>query len=225
MMYLRPGCDSGQIHEGGDSQPIMTCTKCQYKSCWTHHMPWHSGQTCDEYEVERKERVAQEVASMQILDETTKICPNTKCGLHVVKISDCDHMTCKSLNLLQILLLIFQGHKCKFEFCWICLAPYRQIRQRGNSFHAAGCKYYSSNLPNAPTNIGIAIEAPFNHAYPAPPQPTVNTSTTATLNVAHDFGVLPAIEAHLNATFEVHPPPTANPISTTTAPRFPTTGP
>jgi IBR domain, a half RING-finger domain len=189
-------------------------------------MPWHSGQTCDEYEVERKERVAQEVASMQILDETTKICPNTKCGLHVVKISDCDHMTCKSLNLLQILLLIFQGHKCKFEFCWICLAPYRQIRQRGNSFHAAGCKYYSSNLPNAPTNIGIAIEAPFNHAYPAPPQPTVNTSTAATLNVAHDFGVLPAIEAHLNATFEVHPPPPpANPISTTTAPKFPTTGP
>jgi hypothetical protein len=38
-------------------------------------MPWHSSQTCDEYEVERKERVAQEAASMQILDETTKICP------------------------------------------------------------------------------------------------------------------------------------------------------
>jgi hypothetical protein len=228
MVCLGPGCNSGQIHEGGDAQPIMTCTACQFQSCWTHQMPWHSGQTCDEYEVERKERVAQEAASMQILDETIKVCPNTKCGLHVVKISDGYHMTCKPLILLQIILLIFQGDKCKFEFCWTCLAPYRPIRQRGNRFHAAGCKYYSSNLPNADPDIGIALEAPFRHAYPAPPSPTVNAFTAATLNVSHNFEALTVIEAIPSSpAYPVHPPlPTANPsISATAEPRFPTTGP
>jgi IBR domain, a half RING-finger domain len=99
MMCLGPDCNSGQIHEGGDAQPIMTCTACKFKSCWTHQMPWHSGQTCDEYEAERQERFVQEAASKKFLDEKTKICPNIKCGLHVEKISGCDHMTCQFSNL------------------------------------------------------------------------------------------------------------------------------
>jgi hypothetical protein len=183
-------------------------------------MPCHSGQTCDEYEVERKERVAQEAASIQILDETTKICPNTKCGLHIMNISDNYHMTCQFLNLLQILWLIFQGRTCKFEFCWICLAPYKPIRQRGNSFHTAGCKYYKSSLRNTPPSFGIANEAPFNQAYPVFPPLRVNPSTATTPNPPHSLGVPTAIEALIDTTYPVHPPPsTADPsISATTAP-------
>jgi hypothetical protein len=77
MICIGPGCNSGQIHkggdtqpirpwasvqfgtnsrgrrrsahydmrsmelrtnEGGDTQPIMTCTACTFKMCWTHHL-------------------------------------------------------------------------------------------------------------------------------------------------------------------------------------------
>ncbi|TVY39652.1 Uncharacterized protein LSUB1_G004501 [Lachnellula subtilissima] len=95
---LNVGCDSGQIHGGGDDQPIMTCTACQFKTCFTHNIAWHSGMTCSEYDevlAKDKERTEQEAASEKFLTEKTKICPNPECGLHCIKASGCDHMTCK----------------------------------------------------------------------------------------------------------------------------------
>jgi hypothetical protein len=94
-MCLGPGCDSGQIHETGDDQPIMTCTTCHFKTCFTHKMPWHSGQTCADYDAERKERMEQEAASEQLISDTTKKCPNPQCGHGIEKSGGCDHMTCK----------------------------------------------------------------------------------------------------------------------------------
>jgi hypothetical protein len=94
-MCLGPGCDSGQIHETGDAQPIMTCTICHFKTCFTHKMPWHQGQTCAEYDFLRKERMEQEAASENLIAKTTKKCPNPKCGHGIEKKGGCDHMTCK----------------------------------------------------------------------------------------------------------------------------------
>lgn len=94
---LNMGCDSGQIHGGGDDQPIMTCTACQFKTCFTHKIAWHSGMTCSEYDevLAKEERMEQEAASQKFLTKKTKICPNPECGLHCIKASGCDHMTCK----------------------------------------------------------------------------------------------------------------------------------
>ena len=35
---------------------------------------------------------------------------------------------------------------CGYEFCWICLADYDQIRKKDNSFHDRKCKFHSDNL-------------------------------------------------------------------------------
>src|ERR1700712_1355798 len=94
-MCLGPSCELGQIHEGGDDQLIMTCTICRFKTCFTHKMPWHSEQTCNQYDEERKERMEQEAASAKLIAETAKICPNPACGHGITKIEGCDHMTCK----------------------------------------------------------------------------------------------------------------------------------
>jgi hypothetical protein len=94
-MCLGPGCDSGQIHETGNAQPIMTCTVCQFKTCFIHKMPWHQGQTCAEYDFLRQERMQQEAASEKLIAQTTKKCPNPNCGHGIEKEGGCDHMTCK----------------------------------------------------------------------------------------------------------------------------------
>ncbi|EPE29696.1 RING/U-box [Glarea lozoyensis ATCC 20868] len=127
IMCLGPNCDSGQLHEGGENEPIMECNSCHFKTCFVHKLPWHSGQTCEEYDLDRKEKLDQEAATNELLQRETKTCPNKSCGLHVMKISGCDHMTC---------------HRCRFEFCWLCLAPYQAIRAHGNHYHEKNCRYY-----------------------------------------------------------------------------------
>ncbi|TVY20580.1 Uncharacterized protein LARI1_G002539 [Lachnellula arida] len=131
---LNAGCDSGQIHGGGDDQPIMTCTECQFKTCFTHKTAWHSDMTCSEYDevlAKDKERTEQEAASQKFLAEETKICPNPECGLHCTKVSGCDHMTC---------------HFCHFEFCWNCLASFTRIRADGNTAHTNDCRWHPDQL-------------------------------------------------------------------------------
>jgi hypothetical protein len=93
---LGPSCGSGQIHAGGDDELIMTCTTCRFKTCYVHKVPWHANMTCAEYD-EQQQRVkcSQDEASEQLLAETTKVCPNSNCGIHVEKIAGCDHITCK----------------------------------------------------------------------------------------------------------------------------------
>jgi len=43
-------CDSGQIHESGEEQPIVTCISCTFKSCFRHKTRWHATMTCEEYD-------------------------------------------------------------------------------------------------------------------------------------------------------------------------------
>ncbi|TVY86719.1 putative E3 ubiquitin-protein ligase [Lachnellula willkommii] len=118
---LNAGCDSGQIHGGGDEQPIMTCTECQFKTCFTHKTAWHSDMTCSEYDevlAKDKERTKQEAASQKFLAEETKICPNPECGLHCTKVSGCDHMT----------------------------SSFTRIRADGNTAHSNDCRWHPNQL-------------------------------------------------------------------------------
>ncbi|KAI9048310.1 hypothetical protein LZ554_008104 [Drepanopeziza brunnea f. sp. 'monogermtubi'] len=43
-------CASGQIHEGGSTQPIVRCSNCGFRSCFRHGVPWHDRLTCEEYD-------------------------------------------------------------------------------------------------------------------------------------------------------------------------------
>lgn len=100
---LRAGCDSGQIHEGGEESPIVTCRKCGEKMCYVHGVRWHEGQTCAAFqaEKEREEREAAAVAAagmratLEHLRTKTKACPGRSCGVRIEKNGGCDHMICK----------------------------------------------------------------------------------------------------------------------------------
>jgi hypothetical protein len=103
-------CDSGQLHDGGNDQPIMTCNSCGAKTCFTHKLPWHTGLTCTEFDEQQRQRLEQEVASVQFMQENNlKQCPNPKCGSRLDKIDGCDHITCR-----LIVLIIFLS-----TFCYI----------------------------------------------------------------------------------------------------------
>ncbi|KAF4634338.1 hypothetical protein G7Y89_g3772 [Cudoniella acicularis] len=90
---LNPACEDGQIHGGGEEQPIVMCTSCGFKTCFVHKVPWRAGKTCAEYNEKRRERIEQERESASYLEKETKVCPNPECGLHCVKVDGCDHMT------------------------------------------------------------------------------------------------------------------------------------
>lgn len=95
-MCLGPGCDSGQVHACGNRQPIMTCNVCYFKTCFTHQMPWHEDMTCTEYDKARKRQNEENESSLAVLRKVGLTCPS--CSLPGIKVSGCDHMTCKSYS-------------------------------------------------------------------------------------------------------------------------------
>ena len=46
---MNPMCGNGQLHDGGDDIPIVRCQACRHRSCFTHRVPWHEGETCEAY--------------------------------------------------------------------------------------------------------------------------------------------------------------------------------
>ena len=42
------GCGAGQIHDGQDREPIVTCVHCRQSFCFIHRRKWHRGLTCDQ---------------------------------------------------------------------------------------------------------------------------------------------------------------------------------
>ena len=48
-----PCCEAGQVHEGGEAQPIVKCDNCGFRSCFRHQEPWHEGMTCEKYDAIR----------------------------------------------------------------------------------------------------------------------------------------------------------------------------
>ncbi|KAF4955119.1 hypothetical protein FSARC_11945 [Fusarium sarcochroum] len=50
FIWCTSGCGSGQIHESGSAQPIVTCLHCNHRSCFHHNVAWHETLSCEEYD-------------------------------------------------------------------------------------------------------------------------------------------------------------------------------
>ncbi|KAG9058745.1 hypothetical protein FS842_003534 [Serendipita sp. 407] len=74
-------CQAGQIHEGGDDEPIVRCHACGALQCFRHRVPWHSGLSCKEWEKKNKDYKRNDKLSKKIILSSTKPCP--KCGRRV----------------------------------------------------------------------------------------------------------------------------------------------
>ncbi|TVY92730.1 hypothetical protein LAWI1_G004020 [Lachnellula willkommii] len=63
VMCLGRNCDKGQSHT--DPNPLMVCNSCGFKTCTAHKLPWHEGQTCDEFDMDESqlERLEREEAT------------------------------------------------------------------------------------------------------------------------------------------------------------------
>ncbi|KAF2167990.1 hypothetical protein M409DRAFT_53924 [Zasmidium cellare ATCC 36951] len=125
------GCDSGQ--ENSANNNYMECIVCKYRQCLHHACAWHVDETCAQYDYRTSGQKSrdEEKATAEILDEVSKKCPGPGCGWRIQKVDGCDHMTCR---------------KCRWEFCWLCLASHREIKRVGNEAHEGWCKFHSRNL-------------------------------------------------------------------------------
>jgi hypothetical protein len=128
---LAVGCGSGQLNI--ENNHFMDCISCGYKQCLNHKVAWHDGETCEQYDYRTsgQKKRDEEKKDEEMLNTLSKKCPGPGCGWRIQKIDGCEHMTCK---------------KCKFEFCWQCLASHAEIKRVGNTAHADTCKFHSTNL-------------------------------------------------------------------------------
>ncbi|KAL5638030.1 hypothetical protein ACGC1H_002335 [Rhizoctonia solani] len=126
-------CGRGQVHHKGDASPLVICHYCHSRSCFRHRAIWHSGLTCDDYDlvILHDEEIQ---ASEDYIGKHTKQCPN--CRRPIEKTTGCDHMTC------------LRPWGCGHEFCWTCLASYGDILRDGNHRHNPDCRYYTSIWAN-----------------------------------------------------------------------------
>ncbi|KAK3310615.1 uncharacterized protein B0T15DRAFT_489284 [Chaetomium strumarium] len=70
---LVPGCDSGQVHD--TNRPEFRCVACSARHCVRHNLPWHEGETCEEYDQRNPQRARDEAASKAEIRSSTKPCP------------------------------------------------------------------------------------------------------------------------------------------------------
>ena len=93
---LAAGCTSGQIHEGGADEPIVTCQACGSKACFTHQTAWHAGETCEAFgERMAEERRVEDGENAAYMRAHTKRCPNGECRRPIEKDGGCSHMECE----------------------------------------------------------------------------------------------------------------------------------
>ncbi|EDR12657.1 uncharacterized protein LACBIDRAFT_292698 [Laccaria bicolor S238N-H82] len=101
---LNAKCDHGQTHRLGglyqsisflediltqalrnvDEYPIVQCTWCYKKSCFTHQLPWHEGLTCAQFDSLRPDVAADQEAAQLLIGTTTQQC--SKCKKRVVAV-------------------------------------------------------------------------------------------------------------------------------------------
>ncbi|TGO37743.1 hypothetical protein BHYA_0090g00330 [Botrytis hyacinthi] len=154
VMCLGPKCGGGQIHEG--PEPLMVCDHCKFKTCVKHKLPWHEGQSCDEFDVDDSqiERLEQEEATAKLLAKDSRICP--KCKECVVRSDGCDHMECR----------------CGNSWCYLCGADWENILRLGDAAHGRNCpnnpdshsRTRSQNLANETALTNLVHGRPVNEA-------------------------------------------------------------
>ncbi|KAF7557775.1 hypothetical protein G7Z17_g505 [Cylindrodendrum hubeiense] len=98
---LGPGCSSGQIYDDGDDEEFVDtrvhCQDCAFEMCLHHSMPWHEGQTCEQFDSMRQHGDPDFQQTQDWIRQNTKPCPN--CRENIEKGEACFHMTCRGLNL------------------------------------------------------------------------------------------------------------------------------
>ncbi|KAI5857541.1 hypothetical protein BZA05DRAFT_383901 [Tricharina praecox] len=128
LMCPNGWCGQLQKHEGGAARPWLQCLACGSFMCFNHRdEPYHAGLSCAEVD-DARNRVMQEGIQMseELVRSISKVCPNCQFDIH--KTGGCEHMTCG---------------KCKYEFCFLCLASYEKIRAIGNTAHVRSCAHYA----------------------------------------------------------------------------------
>lgn len=103
---LSTSCESGQIHDPTCRK--FKCVACKVKHCVYHEVPWHSGETCEQYDHRNRRRRKDEKASEDMIKKTTKVCPECKKPVH--KWTGCNHITCRHISTFLIFLLPFLGY-------------------------------------------------------------------------------------------------------------------
>lgn len=93
---LSPKCTAGQIHENRETM-IVVCKTCGAQSCFIHGIPYHKGQTCDQYN-----SMYPDASTMLISEEriktTVKKCPGFGCSYYVEKDGGCSNMYCPNCS-------------------------------------------------------------------------------------------------------------------------------
>jgi hypothetical protein len=148
VMCLGLDCGSGQIHPNASENPMMICEACSFKTCAVHKLPWHEGQTCEEFDMDDSqiERLEEAEATAKLLaKEHAQVCPNCLNG--VSRIDGCDHMTCKFYPspILERETDDAKG-RCGNEWCYICGASYEKIKRLGEAGHAVHCMYHPNRV-------------------------------------------------------------------------------
>ena len=145
-----PICGNGQLHVGGDAEPMITCSECSFRSCYRHKVAWHIRISCEEFdamtqdeveEMERKRVKLEEAQYQEVYGKEAKPCP--KCKASILKDGGCSSMRCTCIclhNKAKISVGIANktiGTKCSFRFCWLCSAKQRKLQD-----HNPGCPLY-----------------------------------------------------------------------------------
>jgi len=157
-------CSGGHFHETPEAEPIFTCEVCRTKYCVVCNVPWHTGQTCVEYQEFLNTaglRKEQEEQSAAYIEKTTKKCPGENCAWNIEKNNGCDHMTCESINWRAGLGL------------WKLIILQVGSASTSSAGNASPLGFQSllvvAAMPFITRIANTTLQIPQNHRYPKPP--------------------------------------------------------
>ncbi|KAK4152453.1 hypothetical protein C8A00DRAFT_34869 [Chaetomidium leptoderma] len=127
---LSAECGSGQIQEV--KCPRFKCVACRRSHCIEHNVPWHSNETCEQYDGRNRQLVESARASEKVIRKSTMACPGCKRDVH--KASGCNHITCV----------------CGHEWCYICLAAYERTE-----YDFLFCRHASTCTEHDPVALAV----------------------------------------------------------------------
>jgi len=111
------GCTAFQLVDDGETNNVVRCATCGWRTCFVHKSQMHLGLTCAQYDEWKAAFSDQdEVKTQSFIDSHARACP--ECASLAIKDGtmaedtekeDCNHMVCSI---------------CFAEWCWVCRAPY-----------------------------------------------------------------------------------------------------
>jgi IBR domain, a half RING-finger domain len=164
---LATGCGHGGLQNGLNE--MIRCRKCDYRMCFKHQVPWHTGYSCQEYETSHPEAAVTKT-NEEMIRKMSKPCPG--CGIAVQKDGGCNNMSCECLPCHAI--CIFCVHRlmvCRPEmWCRLALGQ-RSIRRRPSraSCHWRKCPFGCDpptgdpQQPSTPTSYQYELKFGLNH--------------------------------------------------------------